>query len=345
MRFKNINEQKPDQKSALLIRLGAWGDMIWASAVLAQLKKDGYHVTLNCVERGYQVVREDPNVDRFIIVNDGEFPNDGTLQIFWDALASKFDRTINLSESIEKTLLKTPGDIDPLSGEDRYNWSKERLHMLCNKNYMDQTMEWSGYKNITGAKGSLYFTQEEEAWGQKFRAKAPGFMVLWSLGGSAAHKAYPYAEYVALTLLEEFEDMHIVTVGDDWCKLLEMRHPRALNMAGQFGIRKSLLLTKVADLVVGPESSVINAASCFDVPKVLLLSHSSVENLSKYWTKTDNLASDAACYPCHKIHYTLDCPLAQGMPLCMQRLDPQRVYASIKKQYLDWKSKQILGVN
>jgi len=344
---KIIHPPKEGQKTALLIRLGAWGDMIWASAVVRRMKQDGYNVTLHCADRGYTVLKHDPNIDRFVVVEDGELGQGDQLDRFWGLLGKSFDKVVNLTGSIETSLLVTPSTIDPLNGDSVYNWSRDRLHMRCNVNYMDRTMEVAGYPEDKGVNGSLFFTESEEAWAKAFKTKHPGFLIVWSLGGSAAHKAYPFAEIVANEILRLYSDVQIVTVGDELCKLLEFdEHPRVTRKAGEMGIRKSLVLTKYADLVIGPESSVINAASCFDVPKILLLSHSSVENLSKYWTNTINLSANVECYPCHKLHYTLDCPLVDKIksPVCMGKLPPDRLLEAIETVYNGWKAKQPVGV-
>lgn len=334
------------EKTALLIRLGAWGDMVWASAVIKKLKEDGYNVTLNCTDRGYMVVKTDPNIDRFVVLEDKELTYEALTQKFWPALGKGFTRVINLTGSIESALAVVPGTIDPLSGEDMYGWPKERLHLRCNVNYMDRTMEVAGYPECKGASGNLFFTEKEETWAKAFKAKHPGFLVIWALGGSAAHKAYPYSECVADALLERYNDIEIVTVGDDWCKLLEFDNPKVIRKSGEFGIRKSMILTKYADLVIGPDSSVVNAASCFDVPKVVLLSSGSQENLTKYWKNTINLSANVPCFPCHKIHYQLDCPVVPEIkaPVCMGKLSPDDVFMAIEKVYGNWKAKQLLGV-
>ncbi len=337
MRNEIIRVPEPGQKRAILIRYGAWGDMIWASAVIDRIKKDGYHLVVNCTSRGYEVIKTDPNVDIFLIQEDGEIPN-LMLDQFWSQITKGYDKVVNLSESIEGTLLKVPNWPDPVTGEDQYKFSKQQLHFMCDINYMDATMKWAGYPDDKGKHGTLYFTDKEEKWAKKFKADHPGFLLVWALSGSAAHKAYPYAESVALEFLERHPDATIVTVGDALSKLLEWDHPRTIRRCGEFGIRKSLVLTKYADCVVGPETSALNAASCFDTPKVLLLSHSSVENLSKYWENTINLFQPVECYPCHKIHYTLDCPIVPDIkaPVCMGKLPPIRVARAIEEVYKAW---------
>jgi hypothetical protein len=43
-------------------------------------------------------------------------------------------------------------------------------------------------------------------------------------------------------------------------------------------------------------------ASC-DVPKVVFLSHSSAENLTKYWRNTVAIEpTGIKCHPCHRLH-------------------------------------------
>lgn len=338
---------KEGEKTVCLIRLGAWGDMVWASAAIRKLKEDGYHVTLNCTDRGYPVLKHDPNIDRFVVLKDGELSYDELQLKFWPALSQAFTKTINLTGSIEGSIALTPNSHDPLTGENMYEWDHQRRHAHCNVNFMDATLAAAGYPECKGEKGQLFFTAKEEEWAKKFRAARPGFLIVWALGGSAAHKSYPYSEMIANAILTEYSDAHIVTVGDGWCKLLEFdAHPRVTSRSGEFGIRKSMILTKYADLVIGPDSSVANAASCFDTPKIVLLSSGSKENLTKYWTNTLSLSANVPCFPCHKIHYTLDCPLVQEIkaPVCMGKLAPEMVLDAIEKVYKTYKDKQLLGV-
>ena len=120
-------------------------------------------------------------------------------------------------------------------------------------------------------------------------------------------------------------------------------------------IRQVFCLTKYVDCVVGPESSVINAAGCFDTPKIALLSHSNWNNLCKYWVNDHSLAPEnIACYPCHQLHYTLDsCPtvdmvdqdtqqVAWAGPVCAAYgVTPERIHQKLDLIYQEWKSKRI----
>ena len=99
-------------------------------------------------------------------------------------------------------------------------------------------------------------------------------------------------------------------------------------------------MTEYADLVVGPETGVLNAAAGIDVPKVVFLSHSTEENLTKHWENTHSLYSLVKCYPCHVLHLTPhSCPVDPVLktPVCMVNLPAKMVYNAIKKEYLKWK--------
>lgn len=316
-------------KKILVIRLGAFGDAIQITPLLRALKEDGYNVTVNTSMDGLQVLKWNPYINNFIVKKKDY---DVNIDEYWAGISKGFDKVINLSGSIEETLLK-PED----HPNREFYWPKEKRHAECNKNYYDYTLERGGYLHITGRNGELHFTRNEHREVKKEMRKHAGrFVVLWSLSGSSYHKAYPYAEYVATELLERYRETVVITVGDTVCKLLEWDHPRTINKSGEWNIRKSMLMTKYVDLVVGTETGILNAAGCYDTPKILMLSHSSHENLSKYWKNVHPLHADVPCQPCHQIHYTLEsCPLSDlYVPVCIDELQPKTVFNKVEEIYL-----------
>src|SRR6266550_3816245 len=144
----------------------------------------------------------------------------------------------------------------------------------------DKHLELAGYR-AEKPKGELFFSEQEEICAAGFRAKyANKFIVLWSLAGSSYHKMYPYFHLVLSELTARNPDVLVVSVGDAECKLMErMPSSRYLPRSGVWELRTSLVMTKWADLVIGPETGILNAAGCFPTPKITLLSHSTHENL------------------------------------------------------------------
>ena len=307
-----------------------------ASTLFRLLKEEEYYTIANVNPRGAAVLENNPHVDEIMLHVDDSVPNE-KLDEHWKGLAAGVDRFINLSGSIEKGLLKTKDTPE-------YSMPKGFRHELCNVNYYDRTLALGGYPHLKGLNGELYFSIEESKWARMIKDQHRNkFMILWSLSGSSVHKFYPYADLVAKKFLEAHPDAVIFDVGEPACKLLEWDHPRTKKRVGVWSIRKSFVMTKYADLVIGPETGVLNAAGCFETPKIVFLSHSSAENLCKYWKNCIPVEADeqhARCHPCHKMIYsTKDClnnPVTQT-PVCMAHLDPEIVLAAMEKVYLKWK--------
>jgi hypothetical protein len=78
--------------------------------------------------------------------------------------------------------------------------------------------------------------------------------------------------------------------------------------------------------------------------KILLLSHSSANNLSKHWQHTQALApSDCACYPCHQLHYGPElCEIEPDGPArCAVNIGAERIYGAVEKVYRNWQKRSL----
>jgi len=321
-------------KKVIVVRYGALGDLVMITPLLRKLKEDGYHVTLNMHKDPYPIVRRNPYVDEFMF-HDESIPNE-KLHEHWEELKKGYDRFINLSGSIEEGLLA-------VEGQENFDLSHEERHEKFNVNYYDRTMELGGYPDEKGYRGELFFSKYEHSWAQNFKARYSNrFLILWSLSGSSPHKTYPYAEYVAVAIQNAFPDIVMVTVGGIVEQVIEWKHPQTKNYCGEWDLWRSLIMTQYADLVVAPETGILNAAGCFDTPKIAMLSHSSEENLTKHFKNCDTVRGDVECSPCHKLIYSWEaCEKNEttGSPVCMAAIKPEAMYKLIEKHYLNWKEK------
>jgi ADP-heptose:LPS heptosyltransferase/predicted SAM-dependent methyltransferase len=314
--------QVTPENACMIIRYGAFGDAIQATPIIRRIKEEGYFTVVQCSHRGAQVLKNNPHIDRLEVLDEGMLlPQD--LPGHWEKLAKTYKRFVNLSGIVEQVLLK-------IKGQPGYDSPDSLRHLICNVNYGDSLHMTAGYRDNAGMTlPELYYLPKEEVWAEKFVRKVKQdtgaeYLILWSLAGSGWNKKYPWAEFVQRTFLEDFTDAAIITVGDESCKILEWDHPRLVKMSGKTTMRQSCLLTRYVDCVVGPETGVLNAASCWDTPKVLMLSHSSKENLSKYWQNTVNITPEpeCECHPCHKLVYVLEeCP---QKPITIEKKDVLR---------------------
>jgi len=323
------------KKSALVIRYGALGDAVISTPVVRQLKKEGYYVVYNCSDYSVSVLKENPNIDEFILQAKDVIPNE-ELGEYWAEIGKDFDRVINLSGTVEEGLLK-------VQGKPEFDWSHNKRHKECNKNYVDFNMEVAGYPELKGQKTELFFTEQEEILAQTFVENHPNrFIIIWAMSGSSMHKVYPWGEYVAGEIWKKHEnEVCIVTVGDDFARMLEWTMPHTLPRCGIFTVRQAMLMTKYAHLVIGPETGILNAAGCYDTPKIVFLSHSSELNLTKYWRNVTALhPENCRCHPCHKLIYVDTCPPGKitNRPKCMENIQPETVYRTFLKHFKEWKN-------
>jgi ADP-heptose:LPS heptosyltransferase len=332
------------QKRACIARYGAIGDMIILSPLIRKLHEDGYAVTLNITPYCAEVVRHNPYVSNIVIQERDVIPNP-ELGEYWNFWIPRYDKYINLSESVEGSLLKVEGRRDFYTTK---NWRNE----LCSDtNYFDNTMRLGGYPTLTGSRGELYFSHQEQKDAKRFKAKigVDRFCIMWALKGSSYHKIYPLLEPVLTEFLRQHPNATVLLVGAASDAQLQFNHPQVIPLAGEISLREVFSLIPHMDVVVGPETAITNAAGCTPVPKITMLSHSSHTNLCKYWENDYCLQAEAACSPCNQLHYTMEsCPRTeirsskdgtpfwQGPTCATTGFPPQRVLDRLNEVYGLW---------
>lgn len=294
--LKSCDKPKPE-KTCAVVRYGAYGDLLMASSIFPQLKEQGYHITLYTVPRGYEAVKHDPHIDRVVLQDPDQVPN-RAMSAYFDYIKPRYDKFVNLCESVEGTFLT-------MTDRPALGFPKEVRHRLMNHNYVEITHGLAEVPYKLAQK--FYATQEEKDWAKKERQKIGGdFVVMWSLSGSSVHKHWPHMDIVLARLLLTQKDVRIVLVGDQMCQMLEAgweNESRILKRSGIWSIRQSLSFLEQCDLIIGPETGVLNAAALLPAPKIVTLSHSSNENLTRDWVNTTALEPvNTPCYPCHILH-------------------------------------------
>lgn len=317
------NQRK--RKTACVVRYGGFGDMIQAANILPSLKRQGYHVTVMTTPKGQDILRNDPNIDDWFIQDDGQVPNH-ELNAFWSVVSQRYDKFINLCESVEGTLLA-------MHGRANHMWPHAMRHKYLDKNYLEFTAEIAELPYRS--EGKFYPTFEESDEANK-RTLSGGLNVMFALAGSAAHKFYPHQDAVIARILLEKPNCRIFMVGDVACQILEQgweEEPRVVRLSGELSIRQTLALAQQMDVVIGCETGVLNAVAFEDNRKVVLLSHSSHENLTKHWKNTNALAPHGLdCYPCHRLHYGMDfCKedKATGAAMCQKLISPDAAFSAM----------------
>jgi len=336
-------EPKPAEKTACVVRYaGGIGDMIQASGILPELKRQGYWVVMMTTPRGQELLREDPHIDDWVIQDNDEVPNH-MLSDYWAVWEKKYDRFINLCESVEGTLLAIPG-------RSAHKWPDNLRRTMLNRNYGEFVAAIADLPYRSDAK--FYPTKDEQLEAERYvhnlRRGKPVFSVLWALAGSSLHKAYPHMDDVIANVLAAMPHSAVVFVGDELCQILEAGwedNARVHRRSGKTTIRQDLALAQRVACVVGPETGVLNSVAFEPVAKVVMLSHSSVENFTKHWTNTTAMVpNETPCFPCHRLHYGWDhCheDPATGTALCQVNISPRMVFDTIAQAYGRWKEQNL----
>jgi FkbM family methyltransferase len=281
------------QPTCAVVRLGAYGDALWASSVFPHLKAEGYHLTVYTEARGADVLRADPHVDR-IIVQDHVPGVD--LDDYWREESKHYDRFLNLTESVERNMLASEVDIrffwpEPVRREIFAGNYLQRVHKLCQVPHAEQA----------DFRQRFYATPEEALWATEKReqiAGPGGTLVVIAAAGSSPTKYWPHIAALCAEL--DARGAHVVVLGDP--RGLEIRRARVHVIGQQWSLRQALALAQRADAVIGQETGILNAVAMEPMRKVVLLSHSTPENLTKHWVNTVAISGKAPCWPCHRMH-------------------------------------------
>lgn len=319
------------EKSVAIMRYGAYGDVLQTAAVLPGLREQGYHVTWYCTPRGYEVLKSDPRIDAFVLQDDDQVPA-AEIGEWAEFLESKYDKVLNFCEAVEGVLLPTPDRAT-------FYWPKAARHKVCDFNYVEMQHVIAGLSFNGDPEVRFFPTDEERARARAQRDKVQGPVIVWALSGSSVHKIWPHVDAVVARIRLAVPNAVVVLTGGQAEAQLAYpwrKDPNVWCKAGEWDIRTALAFAQVADIVVGPETGVLNAVSMETAPwKILFLSHSTVENLCRDWKSTIAFAAESvACYPCHQLHtrgFDFCTRHADGCAACAVAITPDAVWGALKQ--------------
>jgi ADP-heptose:LPS heptosyltransferase len=310
-KYKVWERNPGGKKRCLIVRYGAIGDQMMASSIFPLLKEQGFFLTVNCTPESKEVLKHDPYVDEWLIQAKDYVPNQ-LLGPYWEYLGERYDRVINLCESIEGGLLTMRGRLTHDYPDD------VRRRLYGDVSYLGRTHDIAGVPHTYNPQ--FFMSEFEVKWAKALQRAWTNHevpIVLWAIAGSAHHKIYPWVAPVIKWLLER-TPVHIVITGDKDTgvklqdAILTPSHwegfdlSRVHPMAGKWTIRETLSFANNSDVVIGPETGVLNSVSFNpSVKKVMYLSHSSKANIGGDWLNSSVLCPPvklSPCYPCHRLH-------------------------------------------
>jgi ADP-heptose:LPS heptosyltransferase/predicted SAM-dependent methyltransferase len=323
------NAPRPALKAGI-VRLGGNGDALWSASVASHLKSQGYEVTAYVAANGEEVLRYDPNFAEIVVLPIGIL-NDEEMIEYWANEAVKFDKWINLIGSVEGRLL-------PHQSAQEFYLPQGVRHKLMNHNYLDLVHAYAELPEGTKSAAKFYANADEVKWAKETRDRLKGKLVVISPTGSGLFKAWPHTQKLMELLADE--GIYSIMVGDlkhlPDLDLVERNGIEYGHVVGQeFPLRLAMTLCLFADAFVGTESVFANVVANEAMPKVIMLSHSSHENLTRDWSNTAALSAPVSCHPCHRIHNAAAVMCARdttsGLSACMASYSAEYVSDLIMK--------------
>lgn len=336
----------------LIFRKGAFGDVVITTPLIRYIHSRGHEICYIANERGVQILKGNPHIFKLIEDKTDSVPSEQLPKLIqYHSDRNKCDKVLDLSESIEVALSQHPRSPN-------YKLPRNEKIRLFDKNYYEYTFEFA-HKIVPEYMGDdwktddmeerrkimspeLFFTEQELDNARK-HIKNGCFNILIGMSGSGTNKAYPWTEHISHKICEEFEDIHIITVGDERCQIIEpILKSRITNLSGKVSMRTSMALSGLVDLILSPDTGLLHSSGVYPTPKIGLLGHNTREVITKHFLNDYSIEADpklSECAPCLSLIYNmkLQCPidLSTGGSMCMSKgIKPELVLERIREVYV-----------
>jgi ADP-heptose:LPS heptosyltransferase len=302
---------------AAVVRFGGIGDNLVAGSVLRPLKRLGYMNEVITSEGNHVLFYHNPYIDKLSVKKvERDLPqNDLDAWQKWHATrANEYDVYLHASHSME-------GRHAVFKSMTSFWWPPEYRRKLCAGSYLETAHDLA---QVPYEFGPLFFASEEEkSYALEVKRKIGDRFILWVLSGTRIDKVYPYATSAIARIIREIKAPVVVMGGaseKEHSMAIAIRDSVAIDNGGREGLhlaipqdsgekcwplRTALTFALHADLVVTPDTGTAWAVAMEPMPKIVMISHTSVENITKHWVNTTSLHADpnyVPCWPCHRLH-------------------------------------------
>jgi ADP-heptose:LPS heptosyltransferase len=316
---------------ACVSRMGGIGDNLMAAAVLPGMAQK-YRIDMLTNTFYGLLFDNNPWVEKVTKVRNEDIPTTSMpeWQSWFAKRAREYEFFANLSHSCE-ALVAIPQSQTP------FYWSSEWRRKHCGKNYLEVIAEICGIDPVFD-QPLFYPTEAEIEEAVETKAKIGQHCIGWCVAGSRLDKYHPYTPIIVARLIRELgipvlmfgagqREMEVVKqtmehLGRHNGNVIGLHEARtcyeedgktiATNASGKeiyWPIRRSITQLMHCDLIIGPDTGMAWGAAFEDVPKIVLLSHASPENITKHWKRTIALHANREavdCWPCHQLHDTIE---------------------------------------
>jgi ADP-heptose:LPS heptosyltransferase len=319
---------------------------MYALPALEWLKKKWGYLHLETTTRGHELYQHHPAFDRISSVDLSKWKADewGKMaDMRWHLLQNEihWDHAVNFWHCLESEAIVEEHEVG-------WHWERERRQAeFGGKNFYDQHLIRAGMPIPKDpAKfdcGTIWFDDDTAEWMRYFKHKyRDRFIVAMPLAGSTGQKCpHDFLRKVAFRIEKEIPETLVVQLGwleEQPFQFALKKKGNAIWAAHSYPYLQSLSVCKIADYVVGPETSLLVGAGIFGTPKTMLATASGYQQATKYHRNDFSTQSTAPCSPCYRAIYNQNiCNLGHGtlgsQQVCNFQFDIEKVMEGVHFAY------------
>ena len=332
-------------KRCLAIRWGAFGDMLYALPALERLKKEYPYLHLETGSRGKLLFDANPIFDKissFDLVGYDKASHHMVAQLRWKTLEDVgWDKAVNFWRCLEASCILEEWQ------EGFFHPRERRRKEMGHKNFYDMHLEKCGFPTGLEDCGTFYFPEEVLFWTEFWKKQHHGkFNIVIALAGSTAQKTPFGMRELAEEISNAWPDARFYLVGDREGAHLQfsLGKSNVVQTCGTWPYLQAMALTRMADYVIGPETSLLVAAGMFGTPKTMIATSCGYEQATKYQKNDFSIQSTFACSPCYRAIYNYGLKASQRycnevetqfgkIPGCNLHWDKERILKGVEFAY------------
>ncbi|MGO9603883.1 MAG: glycosyltransferase family 9 protein [Candidatus Binataceae bacterium] len=332
-------------KRALIILLGAIGDVVRALPLLGRMRRSwpDARITWAVEPKSSPILEHHPWLDDVIVYDRRRAP--WSFAPFLMAIrAGNFDLVVDLQRHLKSGLTSlVSGARDRLGFEAANTKELNQLfstrHIAPQPNMRLKLLQYQAFGDALGLPPApiefgLEASIDERGRARELLADAPRPMLGVILGSSWPSRIY-FPEAIAevieqLRVSNGTAPLYPVLLGSPEETNLAAEVMRALdgmpalNLAGRTTLRDLIAILPECAVAFGPDSGPMHIAAAVGCPIVSLWGSTAAERSAPWGNADFAISSDMPCHPC----YLRDCPIGRE---CMHRIEPATVAAMIRR--------------
>ena len=275
-------------QKALVIRYGAYGDLLVALPLIEELKRRCEHVQLETGERGRDLLQYHTAINTLSLFEPHSHGRENAvaaanIRIGGLCHGNQWDLSVNLAGTLE-------GECIAEETQEEFYWPREKRQAhFGDKVFVERPFIRAGLPIPSEMRsGTYYFDTQTLLWMRGWREQHDGtFNVVIVVAGSTCQKVPQGLKEVAKRITDEYPDARIFLVGSTpsgWMPTpidpkdlqFDFGKGNVCKLVGKTPYRQALAMVKMADYVIGPVSSLLHGAGLFGTPKSMICTRPSL---------------------------------------------------------------------